>query len=427
MNIESNDAGIPTGLQRLVGGKTGLLEKIVLQVPDRTEPAPFQTAPEMTSLKHLLETDDRLSLNITGKGADFQSSVESCIGELAERYSMSWPDRDRMTRGSYAELSQSEHVVDFEYLDLVEESVRDEHLIELTRDTEMLWEPGTDLLTGRRVHVPAEHVWNRIRFLGEEPMYFLGTSNGVAAGPTIEAAMLWALYELIERDGIMRTWWQHKQPPSVEIDELPWLTEFTQRHLPSDDLSVQIFESQSKIDIPTYLSALVNERDAYPNFLVAGGADLDMESALADAAIESCQGWIYTHHLRNIYDADSVSMDDLHITLEKNLLYYADPRNFEDVSFLFDGPPLQLSPEQYPDVDGWSIRQRLDHLLELLEQADCTPIAFDLTAEDIGNSGINVARVVVPELVSLTPSGIPPAKHPAFEGKEINTQPHPFP
>lgn len=427
MNISASDNGVPNGLQRVIGGKTGLLEEIILHLPDRTEPAPFQTTPELASLEYLLEAEKEINLNITGKGTEFQGSIESCIGELVERYAMSWPDQEPMTRASHAELNESAQVVDFEYLDLFDESFRSEYLTDLTRDTEMLWEAGTNLLTGDQVYVPAEHVWNRTRFLADEPMRFLGTSNGVAAGPTMEAAMLWALYELIERDGIMRTWWRHEEPPSVNIDALPWLDDFTERHLPNDDLSIHIFECDSQVDIPTYLSALVNEQDEYPNMLVAGGADLDMRSAIIDASIESCQGWIYTHHLKNMYDIDDIDIDETVYTLEENLLYYAHPQNFEDISFLFDGPSLQPNPAEHTDISEWTIRERLDHLLELLEQAGCTPIAFDLTSEDIGNSGINVARVVVPELVGLTPAGATPTEHPAFAGDELVEKPHPFP
>lgn len=427
MNIDAADNGVPMGLQRVIGDKTGLLETVISQIPDRNEPVPFQTTPVLTSLKYLLETEDHISLNITGKGTDFERSVESCIGELVERYSMSWPDRDRMVRTSYAELAASQEVVDFAYLNQFSDSFREEYLAEFTRETDILWESGTNLLTGEEVYVPAELIWNKIRFLEDEPMCFLGTSNGVAAGPTTDAAMLWALYELIERDGIMRTWWRHDTPPSVDIDDLPWLEEFSERHLPNDDLSIRIFECESKVDIPTYLSALVNERDEYPNFLVAGGADLDMQSAIVDAAVESCQGWIYTHHLKNIYDVDSIDADDIVRTLEKNLLYYASPDNFEAVSFLFDGPTLQPDQSEYTDVSGWSIRERLDYLLEQVAQAGCTPIAFDLTSEDIANSGSNVARIVVPELVGLTPSGAVPSEHPAFSGETLVEKPHPFP
>ncbi|MDS0260334.1 YcaO-like family protein [Haloarcula sp. S1CR25-12] len=423
MNIETTDADCPPGLHRLVGAKSGLVSEVIYHLSERASPDVCQTTPSLCDLGYTFRTDRSVELQITGKGTDFQRSLVSCLGEFAERYAMSWPDPESMRRASHAALDASERVVDFDSLNPFR-SLSDDGL---TRETELLWSAGTDLHTGETVHVPAELVWNDLRVMEDEPSRLFSTSNGLAAGPTLQAAVLWALYELIERDGLMRTWWHHRTPQRVETAQIPALEETLSRINPDTDLSIHLLDIRSRVDVPTYCGALVSEREAYPKFLLAGSAHLDARAALREAAVEVCQGWSYAHSLALDTDPDSLEHGDTGFAFGENVCYYGSPSNFDEVSFLFGGGTVRPDPESGPPVDEWSVEKRLQQTLALLDEADCTPIAVDVTSDDIRRGGIDVARVVVPELVGLTPPSHPPTEHPDLSAADLVEKPHPFP
>ncbi|GAB3042204.1 YcaO-like family protein [Natronobiforma cellulositropha] len=421
---------VPPQFYRAVGEKTGVLNTLFFKTVDRGDPVAYQTATSRCDLEYLLEFDGELDFGVSGKGANLGASLTSCIGEALERFSLCWPDTDTMRRTSYDELVRTDRAAEFEYLDEFSDEFRERFLAPFSRETELLWEPGVDLLTGENVYVPAEYVWNRVGPLTSEPTHLLGSSNGVAAAPTLQEAVLWALLEHVERDGIMRTWWTQTVPNQVDVDALPWLREAIDERLPRADLSVRLFECESIVDVPVYGSALVSERDTYPTFVMAGAAALDPDEALREAALEAMQGWPYLHDIAVQYDAAEIQIDEVVDDFTQNIVYYAHPDNFDDVSFLLDGPlttPTEPNERAVQPDEEWTAGQQLEYLLGLLEDAGCTPIAFDVTAPDVRQCGTHVARVFVPELVRLIPPAAVPARHPAFEGVEITEKPHPYP
>jgi ribosomal protein S12 methylthiotransferase accessory factor len=417
-------APVPFNIERLIGTKTGLVDEVKFQQPDRTDPRLPTTILQMEF--------DGQQIPAGGKGETRRQALLSAFGELAERYTFtrSLP-RAAMVEGSFRELSDSRAVVDWEYLTTFGEhetglpGVDDEELPTLSRDTECFWIPGKNLLSGEEVFVPAQLLFNGITREYDRPDLWSTNSSGFAAGPSLEFALVNAIYEVIERDAIQRTWWTGATPRPVDVSAFPAASE-TLGKIEKPLLDVELFELVSDVDVPTLGAALVNRADEFPKFLCSGGASLTPENAVMDVVLEISQ-----HLPSSLYlgvGSEEVDFDDAIPNFDRNVELYAKPEHFEHVEHLVDGsggPPTAL--EEYDDHDTQGPAEELEALLETLAAADCTPIALEVTAPDIAEVGLTVVHVLVPELVPLGPPSSPPTYHPAVRENELVDRPHPFP
>jgi thiazole/oxazole-forming peptide maturase SagD family component len=408
----------------LLGRRTGLVKTIHTMLQRRGAPEAMLSTPRTCDVGYLVDAHGELDLSLGGKGRTLEGTLMSSIGEAVERYCLCWPDEASMVEATYEEIADRGAVVDYEYLDVYDPFVA-ERLEPFDRETEILWTQGTNLLTGKETYVPAELVWIDVGRLAQRPSHFLGTSNGCAAGGSMPAAVLNSLYELIERDGFVKTWARQTTPEQVDLTAVPEIAAFAAEHAEAVHRNVHVFEYDSPLDVPTFGAALVNEHDERPKFILGGSSSVDSRGAMRDAIVETIQGWPYVAELAIEYDLDELDPADPTDNFDANVLHYALPDNFEDVAFLLEGE--QRAPQSLPDRSDWDVDRALSHCLSELDEQGHTPIAFDLTTRDVRDVGMSVTRVIVPELVTLTPPFTIPKEHPALAGDSLTDKPHPFP
>lgn len=419
---------VPHQYRRLLGRKTGLVNSLYRIVPNRGDPNVHLTVPNITDLSVLLDEDREFDLSVGGKSDSIGTSFRRAIGETVERYAMhTAPQSDAFVHGSYADLSETHSLVPFGYLTAFGQDEPDhEYLGHFTRTDDAYWIPATDLLDGERVLVPAEMVWGTAGSTGE-PRKFVSTSNGAAAGPTMADALVNALYEAIERDAFMRTWCTQTQPRRIGLAEFPELRALEAELVPNRNLTVVLFELPSPLDVHVVGSALVNERDEFPKFMMGASASLSFRTALRDAIAECAQGWPYLHTEAVMCDVDGLSIDDDITSLDENALLYAAPENFHLVEFLVSGDRFDPSSTADTEHEPGDPAETLERLLSSLADAPFTPLALDITPDDIRDVGVDVAKVYVPELVPFSLPSYLPACHPALDDETVTDLPHPFP
>lgn len=424
MRFETTDGPIPPTYHRFLGSKTGIIRELSVVPPDRGGPQAYTSAATVTDLGTMLDADDvDIDVDTGGKGIGPDDVLVGAIGETCERYARLWPDEDAIETASYEEISEQGPVVPFEHLS-IQDRGDDADLPPLSRQVPIDWVAGRNALTGEPVYVPAAFAWDGIeRFTGTQRR-FIASSSGCAAGARLEAALLGGLLELIERDGVMRTWLTRETPPSLAPGELLPPDQSPEALLPNQSLSLHAFEFDSMTDIPTVGVSIVDERDRRPKFVIGGAAGFDPEAIVLDAFTEAVQGRRYLSHLFAFDDPEPVGPEDTIANFTDNALLYAEPDEFDRVSFLLEGERTTIDPAVPGDGTTDAMLQRV---LDALDDADCTPIVVDITPRDIDAVGVHVVTVVVPELLPLTPPGFPPVEHPAVEDMETTTLPHPYP
>ncbi|WP_049972815.1 YcaO-like family protein [Haladaptatus cibarius] len=424
------ETAIEPQFMRLLGNRTGIVNGVHTLQMEREAPDASLSKPTTCDFAELADLGGEVSLGLGGKGKNLEETLMSSIGETVERYCLCWPEGvEEITEATYEEMQERETVVEYEHLDIFSEAVREEQLAPFEYDTPIYWTSGTNMHTGEEVHIPAEHVWMSMGPMADRPTRFMGTSNGCAAGGSLESAILGSIYELVERDAFMQMWARQDRPNKIDLDAYPRVKEFRDEHIDNEHLDVTLVDFGSSFDIPAVGAITVNQRDETPNFMLGGGAAVDLETAMIDALVETIQGWPYATEMVIQHDGDEIVRSDMNDNFDVNVLYYARPENFDDVSHLLEGDTVDIeSKYDFPaDVGDWFVGEKLDYCLDQLEAADCTPVAFDLGTRDVEELGFRVTRVFIPELVMLSPPSLLPANHPQLDDVEVTDKPHPYP
>lgn len=193
--------------------------------------------------------------------------------------------------GSYADLA--EDALDPERLGLHEPEWYGHpafDLVPYSPDVPTWWVWGWSTLERRRILVP-EHVayWHAgsgdTRFLYE-------SSNGCAVGGTLEEAVLYGLFEVVERDAFLLAWYSRTRLREIEVDDtdhaLVHLTDLVEER----GLRLRLLDLTSDLGIPTALAVVTAPREAVragvaPALSLATGTHLDPRRAIMAAVEET--------------------------------------------------------------------------------------------------------------------------------------------
>jgi oxazoline/thiazoline synthase len=153
---------------------------------------------------------------------------------------------------------------------------------------EIAWSRVWSLVSGREAFVPTSILYLGFRGPGSE--FCNADSNGLAAGETLEEAVLQGFLELVERDAIALWWYNRTRRPAVDLREI------------GDDYAVRVFEHYasvgrqawvldltSDLGIPVYVA--ISGRVGYgaPEVIFGFGAHLDRSIALRRCVTEMNQ------------------------------------------------------------------------------------------------------------------------------------------
>lgn len=407
-------------LARTVGSKTGLSRNLYYELPIRDDPNDgVVLAGESPDFGELLDLPDPGSMRTRGKGNAVPQAAATYLGEVVERYVVLASNPDVVV-ARYDDLADDYVMVDAKWLRRYSET-------ELRRadecglafdpfreDDRRSWVAGVDLLSGEPSYLPSELVSWTIARRGDNPICF-PTTNGLACHETTPRALLSSIYECLERHAFIESWFARKTPTRLLTDEFETENEYTKYHL---------FEYDADIDIDVPLVGCLcrnREREA-PYACLCGGAANTYRSAIRDTLGEATQLWNWLSRVEPGKQPDPRSITDL----TDNLYYYLDPENAAPMDEFLEGGAkrvtLEESSRRFDDPE-----RELEFLLEELRSIDVTPIAFDITTPEIEANGLVVTKVVIPELLSLTPPSFPTDEHPRLAGRIETTEPHPYP
>jgi ribosomal protein S12 methylthiotransferase accessory factor len=283
-------------------------------------------------------------------------------------------------------------------------------------DTPIPWVPATDLDSGDDAALPAELV----RFPPHENRYFDPITTGLGLGSSGVEAVLSGLYEVIERDAAMLSWYSTYEPLELSVDDERFRT--LRRRARSEELTATAALVTADVDVPV-VAAAVHREGEWPRFATAAAADLDPAAAAADALAEAVQNWMELRAMGSEAAADEPSA----------IGRYADSPGAAADFFECGGPvPADSVGDGESDRSG---RAELDALVERVSAAGLTPYAAPITPRDVAAIGFEAVRVAVPGAQPLFVDVDDPLfgerarTVPAELGFESDTEraPHPFP
>ncbi|HET9243500.1 MAG TPA: YcaO-like family protein [Gaiella sp.] len=377
-----------------------------------------------------------------GSGAhpDPSQARAAALGEALERYSGVFLPAERLRRATVRQLGDAAvspsrfalfHPSQFE--------IPRFPLVPFTDDTLTTFVEGVDLRDGSSTWLPADMVY-MTRPRPAPPPISYSTSNGLACGPSFEEATLGALLELVERDAVMLAWKCRLSLPLLEWSDDRELTALERRFFAPSGLCYGVIDGSSFLNVPIAISVLHGPRGSGAALCVGAGAAARIQEAWLKALAESfgVYRWLRSPVARNTEPPDS---PDAVESFDDHMRFYADDERAALASFLVASAERRPT-HTIPPLEGATPRAQIEAIVGRLADHGISAFVVDVTAPDVRELGVSVARVVSPELCGLDVShrarflGGERLTRAAYDAgllaeplalEDLNPLPHPFP
>ena len=300
-----------------------------------------------------------------GVALDWDTAFMKALGESLERYSAAIYRRADFETASIGALD-GPSPGDF---------VRPDGWEAPDEETEIGWVPGTHLIDEESVQLPA----GMVHFPAPEDGFGPSITTGLGLGNGGADAVSSGLYEIVERDATMLSWYSTFEPMALEVADEGFET--LRRRARGEGLSVTPVLLTQDVDVPVVTVAV--HRDEYPRFAVGSAAGLDAEAAAVDALSEALQNWM---ELRDMGEEGAESAEGAIGT------YATEPG--EAVSLLETAGSVSaaaVGPDDLPNGEA-----ELEMLLDRVEAAGLDAYAASITPRDVAQVGFEAVRVLSP-------------------------------
>ncbi|RFU65214.1 TOMM precursor leader peptide-binding protein [Peribacillus glennii] len=314
-------------------------------------------------------------------------------------------------------------------------------------DRPINWVWGYSFLEERPILVPELLAYYS---LGGGEGFVYETSNGCALGGSLEEAILYGIFEVVERDSFLMTWYANLalprlDPSSANDQELQLMIERVQAVA---GYEIYLFNSTMEHGIPSVFALAKNRKQKGLNIICAAGAHLDPVRAVK-SSVHELAGMMLTidekleanqeEYVRMLQDSSLVKKMDDHGML------YGLPKAEERFKFLLDGNrPMRTFDNEFKRKASHSdLTDDLQDILKVLRHLNLDVIVVDQTTQETRRNGLYCVKVLIPGMLPMTfghhltrltglervlriPMELGYAEKP-LEHKELNPHPHPFP
>jgi ribosomal protein S12 methylthiotransferase accessory factor len=392
MNVNNLDEDVRRLLD-LVSPKVGVLRsltKVARGVEEPNPPIIYQGV-----LSHFdYQIAPPAQRSSAGKGATESDAIRSALGEAIEHYCASQFDKEITRIARWEELPNAvappECVL---YSDAQYARPRFPYRRWQSQDV-LTWAPMRELPMDREVFAPAQQIYLNFTAKTEEDFLATVTSNGLAAGPNLEFAILNGLYECVERDGFLITWMNKLPAAEVDFSASNGLARSIKEHYEQYETEIRIFNVSTDIPIYVMMAVALDKTGAGPAVLVGLGCHLDPHVALIKSLLEICQ--VHPGEVSRYKEEPPAqrlrSYEDVR-TLEDHSAFLTVPERIGECSFFLDSGRVQLI-EELPNRSRGGTAADLETVVDALGQAGCRVLYADLTTPDVIDYGFSVVRTI---------------------------------
>jgi ribosomal protein S12 methylthiotransferase accessory factor len=431
----------------LVDDRFGVIRQLIVHEVGPSDPPVFCATAQLASTRRFSDVEaSRLN---GGAALDRGTAMMGALGEAIERYALGLYRECELVRGSFRELESVAldprrliFFADEQYASAAFPYVRYEPAVPLS------WVRGRSLFDARECLVPAPRAYTPYRAPSRAECFMQSTSTGAACHVDRDRAVLAALYECIERDGVMIAWLNRLSLPRVDAASLE--EDGVQRFLAwlaDADFSVDLFDATTDLALPTAICILSGPSGRTPALAVGAATRATLAAAAVKALIESAHTFFWIHTRCRGGRAPAFREDYADVTsLDMHSLLYGDPRFRDRVAFFSgDVPPAVRAFKSgvHSSSNGCeaAVSAELDRCIAALRRGGHDAVVIDVTPADIADLGFIVVRAVVADLhplwgghqlrclggsrVRTVPVTL--GYHEAPRSSELNTDPHPMP
>jgi ribosomal protein S12 methylthiotransferase accessory factor len=385
-------------LHELVSPKVGLIREIAPQGRSADEPMPPYLYTAMLS-NFDFRVASKTERTAAGKGITREDAIASAIGEATERYcAYHWdPQRTFLAKASDTK-SRCATPQDCVLYSERQYAALDWPHPRWTPERELAWINGVDVVDGSAVALPAGLVYLIFPPPRMEDYFAPSTSNGLAAGASLEGAILSGLCELMERDAMLITWMNRL--PAVELDfgHTAGIAGRIYRHYAHFGIELRAFLMPSDLPAATVMAISFEDDPARPANVVGLGCHPDPNVALLKALFELCQGRPAeaSRFASKPPQGRLNNYDDVH-TLDDHSAFMSQMERRHEFAFLWQSGETKRVDE-LPSWSNGDVVQDLARCAAELAVMGHPPAYVELTTPDLVDYDVHVVRVIAPGL-----------------------------
>lgn len=422
---------------RLISYRLGLMRNIV-KLP-RLNNDPLLSSFGMWSCDTEQLLGEKFEGRSSGCNYNLLNAYMGTIGETVERYCPAFYNLNNMIRSNYRTIpvhaiSPSEYALFHEkqFSFFHEKKYK---MYPFDEEIELYWDKCVDLTNGLETYTPAACIY--LPWTKEDKWITVGTSTGLAAHTNYYKSLLTALYEIIERDSFVITWYQKVVAPKIIINSD--IQNFIHSCFPAK-YEWHFFDITYDIKVPTAFAICFGEAE-YGKFIAVGTATRDtLADALRKVILEAGQAVSYFRYLLGEKKNWMPDNDFNHIlNFEDHSIFYIKRPEYQNVMDIWRNikPSLQIDFNEKKDVN---VKDKVVQIVKLLKEKNYNVLVKDITTPDVNQVGFYCLRVIVPQLLQMggaypfyflggkrlyeVPKMMGYHSH-SFD--ELNKFPHPFP
>ncbi|MEZ3114831.1 YcaO-like family protein [Halobaculum sp. MBLA0147] len=370
----------PTGLDR--GTRDVPLDEVVAQmeraVDDRfgpvaevgeqsSFPVPYYVAATADTTGF---SDARCGEFGAGVAVDWNAAYAKAVGEALERYCAG------VYRTGDLRRAPTEGVIDAVPVDRF---VRPTDAPTPADDDRLLWADGVALATGEHAALPASLVY----FPQPGRAWVPSITTGLGLGTSTDEALAAGLFEVVERDATMLSWYSTFEPMELTVESERFAA--LCKRARAEGLTVTPLLCTQNVDVPVVATA-VHRDGEWPQFATGSAADFDAAAAAADATAEALQNWTELDSMGPAAAAEQEA------AIGRYAEFPSSARSF------VDAPATVAASDVTESVSADAV---VDTLVERLDDAGLDAYAVRTTTADVATLGFEAVRVLVPEAQPL--------------------------
>jgi ribosomal protein S12 methylthiotransferase accessory factor len=387
---------------RLISKKTGVIKEIQEASIEEDDPLIFQYAIVITDTSRfsLVKCPERIG----GAGLTREKAIAAAIGEAFERYCGSFYDYKSFIFSNYEDLKENA-VHPEEFILFSDRQYKEQkghhHYHKFTEKSKINWTWGYSLIEKKPKLVPACFVY--LPYFFEEKEVHIGPtiSTGASCGNSLEEAILYGIYECIERDAFAISW-LNKLPLSG-IDLLSSnnnkIKKIFRENFQVSNIEYSICDMTLDLEIPSFIALNIGDSN-YGTLVGIGCATrLNPEEALQKVLIEVGQNRPFLRYLiKNspVWKSKSDFSDIINFDLHGQL-YTRQPELIPVLDFI-RYPTSKKKIEEVKNKSSNNVYRDIQTCLDIFKKKNFDVIVVDITTRDIAEVGLKVVRVIIPKL-----------------------------
>ena len=312
------------------------------------------------------------------------------------------------------------------------------------------WKKVFDLCSEKFVYIPEQVVYCDSQLISNEKRFIYETSNGCALGGTLEEAILYAMFEVIERDAFLVHWYNSIAPKKLDISNIDNTNIFNViKYVENKGFKINIFDITMESNIPTIWVAIIDESfNGKVKCYNAAGTNINPEKALESALIEVITSvFVYNSILEKDEKSKLIKMltenTDRVLEMEDHVYFYANKNNFKYIQKHYSNQEIVDFRKNFSKwYENKDITYTFEEIIKKVSKYHKNIYISLLDSEVTESLGLFSVKVIIPSMLTMTfgnnnrrinydrvvngpiISGIRKKK---IKKEDINLNPHPFP